>query len=588
VAELTGVLQADFSAFYKAVTTAETHLRDFETGAGQVEKSLNRMVDAFSGRKLIQDATYAAQAIERLGGASKLTEKELHAAAAQAAEAAEKLRALGKEVPPEIDKLAHAVREVGEETAQVTIKTGGLSDQYRQFDGVLNAVGINLGQQVKAIEDIKNAAGGGAQGLSLFAKAGLIAGAAMVGWEIGKKIEEWTGRGAARGKAPAAALGWTEAAGGAGSASDTMRRASALAGREITNFAEAQKYLEDRIKSNQATMSRAVADEQLTGMVKKWRAELDGLSKGELASLTRHLEAGIIPQKELLRYYHLSAEALELLSDKLALNSKANAAATASYQQFVNLQRQMFGTDLIAKAHDYALALGNVSNVSKLLPDQATAMQRTWTEAAAQLERLGKAGGDAHTEFLRLAAATTPLPDLFSKVTVGAAGLADILPKVTINWQEEAKAINAANAALREVEPVLQQTTPAVTQQTEAVRALAASFTVVSKSAQEWRAQAELLRMDAERMEKSGGGLSTTMWQGQYIENLRTGAARAEASAFRQEQLEGRIAGRGMPWGGGGGGWTVNVNAMQGINGDQIAEELVAGMRRRGVSPGGF
>ena len=112
MAELTGVLQADFSAFYTAVTKAEAHLRDFESGAGKVEKSLGRMVDKFSGRQLIQDATLAVEAVERLGGASKLTEKELAALTSQSAEAAKKLRAMGEAVPENIQKYADASQDV--------------------------------------------------------------------------------------------------------------------------------------------------------------------------------------------------------------------------------------------------------------------------------------------------------------------------------------------------------------------------------------------------------------------------------------------------------------------------------------------
>ena len=588
MAELTGVLQADFSDFYTAVTKAETHLRDFETGAGKVEKSLNRMVDSFSGRALIQDATFAAQAIERLGGASKLTEKELQAASAQAAEAAEKLRALGQEVPPEIEKLAHAVREVGDETATVTIKTDTLTQQYQQFDGVLSAAGINLGRQVKAIEDLGAAASKGGTGLSLFAKAGLVAGAAMVGWEIGKKIDEWTGLSKAIGDATAAALGWTVAAGGAGSAADTLARASAIAGREIKDFNEAVKIIRKSIDDLQAASMRAQGPAILAKELAGYRAELDALARaGVLDDVTRALEGGIISQERIQKQYHVSAEALKILSDRLAHTKAAQDAHTESVNKTLALQDQLFGRTLIGRAQEYAQALGGVSNVSKLLPEQATALQATFAAAAAQLERLGKAGGEAHTQFRNLAAALTPMPDLMKNLIVGTEGLADVGTKVAINWNDEAKAINAANAALREVEPVIKDTTPEITKQTEAVKQLAASFTVVTKSAQEWRAQALALRADADRMEKSGGGNSTTMWQTQYLENLRTNAGWADERAGRQALLDQRVAGLGAAWGGGGG-WTVNVNATQGLNGDQIASELVSSMRRRGISPGGF
>ncbi len=98
--------QADFSSFYDAVQKAEVHLRSFESGAGRVEKSLDRMVDAFSGRKLVQDATLMAEAVERVGGLSKLTEKELARVAITAGEAVTKMKALGLEVPPALQQIA--------------------------------------------------------------------------------------------------------------------------------------------------------------------------------------------------------------------------------------------------------------------------------------------------------------------------------------------------------------------------------------------------------------------------------------------------------------------------------------------------
>jgi len=603
VAELTGVLQADFSDFYSAVTKAETHLRDFETGAGKVESSLNRMVDSFSGRKLIQDATYAAQAIERLGGASKLTERELAGAAAQAAEAAEKLRALGKEVPPEIEKLAHAVRDVGDETAAVEIKTDSLTQQYQQFDGVLSAAGINLGRQVKAIEDLGAAAGKGGAGLSLFAKAGLVAGAAMVGWEIGKKIDEWTGLSKAIGDATAAALGWTTAAGGAGSATDTLRRASEIAKREITDFAEATRIIRAEIDKLQAASMRAQGPAILAKELAGYRAELVALERaGVLGAVTAALEGGIIPQQRIIDQYHVSAEALKILSERLEHTRRAQDAHTESVNKALALQDQIFGRELIGRAQEFATALGDASQVSRLLPEQMATMHTTFAGAADQLERLGKGSGETARRMRELADATAAVDSSFVALEVAGveasinwmgtatdinAATESIIPPIqdaTEGWDKYALSVNKAMLEWDKVNPELEGTTATISRQTEVIRQ---QIAVVQQSAATWRAYAESLRADAERMEKSGGGLSTTMWQGQYIENLRTGAARALDSASRQSELDARVAGIGAKWGGGGG-WTINVNAQQGINGEQIASELVSSMRRRGISPGGL
>jgi hypothetical protein len=129
----------------------------------------------------------------------------------------------------------------------------------------------------------------------------------------------------------------------------------------------------------------------------------------------------------------------------------------------------------------------------------------------------------------------------------------------------------------------------AAQQATSANQALAGSFSVVTRSASEWRAQAATMAADAERMAQAGGtDTSGFLWQ--TIQNLRSGSQSALASAGRQDALDRAISSGTInagSWGNGSyrsSGWTVNVNGV--VNGDQIANELVSGMRSRGISPG--
>src|SRR4051812_48586747 len=105
---LSASFRADFTSFVEQCQKAEVELRSFETGAGKVEKALNRMTDGFSGRKLIQEATLMATAIEKAGGVSTLTANELQSVGARANEAAAKMKALGLDVPQGIQKIADA------------------------------------------------------------------------------------------------------------------------------------------------------------------------------------------------------------------------------------------------------------------------------------------------------------------------------------------------------------------------------------------------------------------------------------------------------------------------------------------------
>lgn len=131
---ISGKFVADFASFYDAVQKAETSLRSFETGAGKVETSLNRMVDAFSGRKVISDAQLMVEAVDRVGGTSKLTEKELARVSSTAAEAAAKMKAMGIDVPPGLQKIA-------DETRNVDKSSGGLIGTVK--DLALSYVGLS-------------------------------------------------------------------------------------------------------------------------------------------------------------------------------------------------------------------------------------------------------------------------------------------------------------------------------------------------------------------------------------------------------------------------------------------------------------
>lgn len=134
---ITARFQADFSAFSQAVQKAEVQLKTFESGAAGVEKALTRMTNSFTGQRTIQEATLMAAAIERAGGITSLTARELQSAGARAAEAAEKMKKLGMEVPPELTKLAAASKSVSQSTES-------WSAQLSKANGLLATFGVGL------------------------------------------------------------------------------------------------------------------------------------------------------------------------------------------------------------------------------------------------------------------------------------------------------------------------------------------------------------------------------------------------------------------------------------------------------------
>lgn len=124
---------ADFSSFQSAVNGAESKLVDFAAGAHKVEKSLARMTDAFSGRKLIQEAAVMTRSIEDVGGISKLTGAELASAGAKASVAAEKMTRMGMEVPPGLQHIADAAKHIEPPLTLGQKAAGLLTSAFGQF-----------------------------------------------------------------------------------------------------------------------------------------------------------------------------------------------------------------------------------------------------------------------------------------------------------------------------------------------------------------------------------------------------------------------------------------------------------------------
>lgn len=109
---LTGRFEADFESFYAAVDQADVKLRAFESTSEQVGKSLDAMVNQFSPVKAIEDATLMAEAVERIGGAAKLTKDQLDEVAATIDTATTAASKWGMELPESIQKVRAEVGEM--------------------------------------------------------------------------------------------------------------------------------------------------------------------------------------------------------------------------------------------------------------------------------------------------------------------------------------------------------------------------------------------------------------------------------------------------------------------------------------------
>lgn len=140
---VTAKFSVDLSQFTTAMNKAEVELKQFESDANKVKTSLERMSNAFTGRKVVQDALLMAQAIENVGGVTKLTTKELERANAVMTEAAAKMKAIGQVAPASFKAVADATKAAtgsGQQFGSMLSTASGLLSTF--------GVGLSVGAVV--------------------------------------------------------------------------------------------------------------------------------------------------------------------------------------------------------------------------------------------------------------------------------------------------------------------------------------------------------------------------------------------------------------------------------------------------------
>ena len=107
-------------------------------------KGIQQHVSAFSGDKIIQEATQIARAVEQIGGASKLTATEQAKVNATMTEAIAKYKALGQTAPQAMTDLANATKQVKPALDQAT---SGIDKMFGALKGAAAAFGIAFSTQ---------------------------------------------------------------------------------------------------------------------------------------------------------------------------------------------------------------------------------------------------------------------------------------------------------------------------------------------------------------------------------------------------------------------------------------------------------
>jgi hypothetical protein len=120
------VLTANTSEFSAALSGAEVKLGHFERETRKVSSSLSRMVEGFSGQRVVAEAQKMVEAVQRVGGASSLTASEQSKVNHTVSEAIAKYTALGQTAPASMLALQQATSGAVEKTSMLTRGMQGL------------------------------------------------------------------------------------------------------------------------------------------------------------------------------------------------------------------------------------------------------------------------------------------------------------------------------------------------------------------------------------------------------------------------------------------------------------------------------
>jgi hypothetical protein len=419
---LSATLTADFTSFIDAAKDAGTALKEFQGTATTTGRVLDTALDGVDSGPAVAETKQLTAAFNEMGTTAAQT--------------------------------APALTTVEDATAGATGQTTMFKDSLGTADKALKAVGINLGPLGGALDQFTAAAGKSVTELGLLGTAGLVAAAGMAGWQIGKKIDEWTGLSTWIGNATSAAMGWGDvAAAEAAAGADTLARASAVAGREITTMAEAIRILndaatatkEDLKLSSEAAEKFAADVSKLFGYddinrAEQYRAALGGVqnvtklttdAKKELhAAVTDALDA----YKALGQQAPPELLAIQRATTELITVTKSFSAANSG-----------MWTQFAASAEEGSARIAAVLESAKLT------WEDIWTEmgghSRAELESIAR---DAEEKFAVASQhserfTTTQIAD-FERAAVAARAAVDSWGTVTLDTYDTIAAASAATA----------------------------------------------------------------------------------------------------------------------------------------------
>lgn len=233
-------------------------------------------------------------------------------------------------------------RNVENATTSAEGRLRGTARAIGEVDNVLNLFGVHLGPVRQAADELGKAAGKTTEELGALGTAGLVAGAAFAGWQIGRWIADLGGLDEKIGDVTAHLLGMRTASDeAADAAADQIARAQGkIEGLTVLSASTAQAINKAEAEAAIAR-NRAASDEKMrqTAYLKTAEAleainaDIKKISdEGLVDQLTADINAGALSAKDLAAAYGISESALARYTEqakKSAAVEESNAIALA-------------------------------------------------------------------------------------------------------------------------------------------------------------------------------------------------------------------------------------------------------------------
>jgi hypothetical protein len=170
-------------------------LQDTEKSIQSTSAQVQKLANSFNGDRMITHAHNVTAAIKEVG-VTTLTASQSSRNLELLERAMDKMRRTGEEIPPSMKRTAEQLQFMARSSDLAEASKQKLTHTYQKFDGVLKLAGINLDQEVRALQDVSDAmsevtslSGSAATGIGLVASAASVAAAAFAGWKIGEHID---------------------------------------------------------------------------------------------------------------------------------------------------------------------------------------------------------------------------------------------------------------------------------------------------------------------------------------------------------------------------------------------------------------